>query len=811
MIRNYLKIAWRNLVKHRVFTTINILGLSIGMVSCLLILQYVRYERNYDKISLHTPHLWRAYNQTLTNGVVTTQDGNTHPILGPSLKADLPEVVDYFRLYNRNVGEVVFYQDNQPVKIRHFWMTDPGFLRIFPQRFLAGNPADCLKDPWKVVITESAALRLFPGGDAMGKVLQVPGGHFSGQYIVEGIVADPPQNTHLKFNVLTGYATRYAKGHTDSWNSYWDYNYFQLAPGADPAKVRRQLAAYSEEHLKSQGIRLEMQPFESIHLQSDMTYEVEPNGSARTVQFLGLVSLLILAIAFINYINMTTARSFERAKEVSMRKVVGAGRRQLIGQFLLEGFLLNGIALALALVALQTLMPYFSQLIGRPLAEQGFDAVFWYQSGGLFLAGMIAACGYPALMLTRFAPLEVLRGYRSEKGSAGVWLRKALVVFQFACSTALIFGLTVVSRQLSFLQNHDKGLSLDQVVAVKLPDPDWSRDSLNRRLMEGFRNEVRSVSGIRSMASSNIVPSLGTQSIAGTSGGLVLANKPGEVLPGTIYFVDAEPGFYETYDIRFLAGKPFVTADRRNSNRHVIINKAMLDMLGIGSPEAAIGRELAYPNSNGDYRMKIEGVVADFHIESLKAPARPTLYFCLQEVLNGYMSLKLEAGHVQPLLASLEKSWQKFYPETPFEYWFLDEQFGRQYTAEMQLSRVFGLFAALAVFIACLGLFGLAKFTAEQRTKEIGIRKVLGASVAQLSTMLSKDFLKLVLIACIVAFPFAWWVMHNWLQDFAYRVNIGGWIFIVTGLTSLLIAFITVSFQAIKAALANPVKSLRTE
>lgn len=815
MIKSYFIISLRHLFKHRVFTTINTLGLSVGMVACLLILQYVRYERNYDKISPVTPQLWRAFNETVTDGQVTTQDGNTHSILGPSLKVDLPEVIDYFRLYNRNTSEVVFYQDNEPVKIKHAWMTDPSFIKLFPQRFIAGNPGACLVDPWKMILTESAAKQLFPKGDAMGKILKVPGGPFNGEYMVEGIVADPPQNTHLKFNVLTSYATRYAKGHQDGWDSYWDYNYFQLAPGADPEKVRNQLSLYSEQHLKIEGIRLNMQPYESIHLHSNLTYEIEPNGNARTVYFLGLVAMLILAIACINYINMTIARSIRRAKEVGLRKVVGARQGQLIWQFMFEGLVLNSMAMVLAIIGFQASLPAFEQLLGKPLVAQGFDALFWIQAGSLFFAGILVSCAYPALVLTRFAPLEVLRGQvnfgNDKPGGMGLWLRKSLVVFQFGCSAALIFGLSVVNKQLNFLHNHDKGLSLDQIVAVKMPDTDWRQDSLNRLRMGSFKNQLAGINGIQSIAASSVVPSLGIQSISGTSGGLVLANKPGEVIPGTIYFIDAEPRFYETFGIRFLAGKPFEALDNQTGSQHIIINEALLSLLGFRMAEEAIGVELAYSSNIDGHRMIIEGVVANFNIESLKEPARPTLYFSPPHVNNGFISVKLGSGSIPSLLSSLEQTWKQFYPENPFEYWFLDEHFARVYSTEKQLSRIFGLFAALAIFIACLGLFGLVKFTAELRTKEIGIRKVLGASVAQLSAMLSDEFLKLVLIACLITFPLTWWLMNKWLQDFAYRTEIGWGTGILAGAVVFLIALMTVGIQSFKAAMANPIKSLKTE
>lgn len=810
----YFKIAFRQLLKDKFQTCILVGGLAIGMAACLLILQYVRYEWQYDKVSPHTPYLWRAFNQTVTDGQVTTQDGNTHSALAPSLKADLPEVTDYFRLYNGNENEVVVFRNNQPVKVPYSWMTDPGFLRLFPQRFLAGNPETCLRDPWKVILTESAAKRLFPVEEAMGKAITIPGGRFAGTYTVEAVVADPAQNTHLKFNILTGYATRYAKGHQDGWDSYWDYTYFELTPGADPEKIRQKLAAYSDAHLKQEGIRLAMQPFESIHLHSDLTYEIEPNGNARTVHFLSLAALFILAIAFINYVNMTTARSLERAKEVGLRKTVGARRGQLAGQFLLEGLLLNGIAVALALLVLQPLLPFFSGLVGRPLATQPVESGFVCSVIGLFLLGLTVSCGYPALVLTKFSPFEVLRGraaFSKKSGNKSSWLRQGLVVFQFACSALLIFGLTVIGRQLHFLQNHDKGLSLDQIVAIKTASTDWQQDSIHRLKMNVLKDDLAHIAGIEARTVSSIAPGLGIGTIAGTSSGLVLADKPGEVLPGTIYYINAQPDFYNTYQIRFLAGAPYRAADERAGYRHVIINQAMCGLLGFRTPEAAIGRELAYPNSTEGQGMRIEGVVADFHIETLKEPTRPTLYYCTPDVYKGYISIKLESAKAQEVLAAVETSWKKLYPESPFEYWFLNEQFARQYEAETQLGKTFGLFSGLAILIACLGLLGLATHFAALRTKETGIRKVLGASVADITRLLTKDFLKPVFVGILCAAPVGYYLMSKWLQDFACRIEIEWWMFVATGALATGVAFVTVGAQSVQAALANPVKSLRNE
>jgi putative ABC transport system permease protein len=462
------------------------------------------------------------------------------------------------------------------------------------------------------------------------------------------------------------------------------------------------------------------------------------------------------------------------------------------------------------------LLPQFSGFIGRPLGAQAFDNLFWLSVVGLFAVGVLASCGYPALALSRFAPLDVLNGSGSPfrglggRGREGL-LRRVLVVFQFGCSAALIFALVVVGKQLRFLEGHDKGLSLDQIVAVKTPPPDWNQDSLNRLRLTALKHEIGQISGVNSVTASSVAPSLGISTISGTSSGLVLAKKPSEVRSGTIYIVDAEPGFYETFGIRFLAGQPYRAPDLSRELDHVVINRKMMELLGLPSPEAAIGEEIAYANNPGNYHMKIEGVVDNFHIETLKEPARPTIYPCIQDVRNGFVSVKLDAAQAQPILASMERAWKQSFPESPFEYWFLDEQFALQYQSEAQLGKAFGLFAALAIFIACLGLFGMSTYAAAQRTKEIGVRKVLGASVSGIVGLLAKDFLKPVALGVLLAMPLAWYFMDKWLQDFAYRIDIHWTVFAQAGVVAIVVATFTVAIQSGKAALANPVKSLRSE
>lgn len=811
MFKNVLQITLRRLWQHKSYSLINIFGLSLGMAAFLVLIQYLRHEWSYDQQSPYAANIWRAYNETVADGTVLTQDANTHSALGPALKTDLPEVLDYTRLYNRNENSVTFIMPERPVKLQGAWMVDPGFLRMFPQQFLQGNAQTSLEEPYQVVLTRSAAQLLFPQQKALGKILEVKGGVFEGKFTVSGIVADPEQNTHLKFNALFSMQSRYVAGFEDNWSGYWDYNYFQLSPKANPDRVKAQLARYSNTHLKSEGIRLNMQNLKDIHLGSNLMYEIEANIDPRTLQMLLLIALFILGIAFVNYINLSTARAMERAKEVSLRKVIGAKRWQLIGQFLLEGLLLNVVALLLALAIVQYSSPAFARMTGRDILHiPGYDLTFIWICLGTLVAGLALAALYPAFVLSAYAPGEILRN-RWMGNAAGGNLRKALVVVQFACSVGLIISVLVVQGQLQFMQKADLGLSLDQLLALKTPAFDWREDSLQRSKMAVLKNELTQIPSVRSIASSEIVPGLGISTISGTSSGMYWLKTPNAVTHSTIYNLGTDVDFFPTFGVKFLAGSFYPSKDRRHAHENLVINESALRVLGFPSARAAIGEQIAYQGNTDGFRMTIRGVVADFHIESLKEPARPTLYTCLPSVENGYLSLKFDAAQTATLLPALNQAWKKVFPEHHLDYWFLDQQFLEQYQSEQRLAKVFSLFAALAVGIACLGLFGLAAYLVVQRRKEVGVRKVLGAGVAQIVAMLSGDFLKLILVAIVIGSPIAWYVMDQWLEGFANRITFQWYFVPVAGVVVIVVALLAVGAQSVRAALENPVDALRGE
>jgi putative ABC transport system permease protein len=811
MLSNYFTIAVRTLLKNSLFSLLNITGLAVGMAACLLIVQYVRFEKGYDRQSPHAERIWRGYNQTIVDGAIKTEDANTHSALGPSLKNDLPtDVEDYARIFNRGEVSMVFIHRENPVRIESSWLADASFLRLFPQTALVGDLNTCLNEPYALVLTRKAALQIFPTIEAaLGQTLRVPAEPFNGLYTVKAVVEDPPANVHIKFNALGSYASRYATGYRDNWEQYWEYTYLQLSQNADIDRVRKKLSEFSDAFLKTEGIRLAMQPLTDIHLHSALTYEIEPNGSARSVRFLSITALLILLIAFVNYINLTTARAMKRGREVGLRKAIGASRGQIIRQFLFEGAILNLVSMGIALLLVFQFMPVFSKMLDRPLnITPGYDLTFWGIAASLWLTGILTACLWPAISLSSFSPLAVLKRDIFHKKD-GLGLRQGLVVFQFACSTILIIAVMTISKQLDFLKNHDKGLSLDHIVTMRMPTTDWRLDSLNRPQMEAMKNEILQVPGVQFVAASSIVPSIGIGSIEGTSNTLYQVQNSAVSAQATTYFVNIEKGFLETYNIPMAAGRYYEAPNEEALSENLLINEAARKMLGFPTAESAVGAEIAFQRSR--HPLKIHGVIADFHIESLKEPTRPTLYYCYTFIRNGYLSMKINSDDIPALMARIRPIWQRFWPESPMDWQFLDEKFDSQYRAEQQLSWAFGVFSGLAILIACLGLFGLATFTAEQRIKEIGIRKVLGATVAGITGLLAKDFIKLVILAVVIAIPVAAYAMQHWLMDFAYRIDLQWWMYAAAGIIAVAIALLTICFQSIKAALANPVKSLRSE
>jgi len=808
MFSNYLKIAFRQFWRHRLFSLLNVGGLAIGLAAFLLIVQYVWFERSFDRQSPHAPYIWRVYTENYVNGTLETRDANTHSAIGPTLQRELPEVVDYARIYSAR--DLTGFRGQTPYREEKAYAVDEGFLRLFPYRVRAGQSRHALDRPNTVVLTASTARRYFGAQNPVGKSLRLVGGWFTGLHTVTAVVDDPPLNTHFKFDLLLSYRTLYSQGHADNWENYWDYNYFQLRPDADPARVEAKLGELSDRHLAKSNLRLRMQRLTDIHLHSDLTYEHEPNGSARAVYFLMAIGLLILGLAWVNYSNLTTARSLTRAKEVGLRKTIGAGRGQLVAQFMGEALLMNALALLLALVLVQSTGTWFDSLTGRPLSTSGFgqSSTFYLTLAAVFAASVLGSGLYPSLVLSGYRPAWSLRGLPGGRSQRRWSLRGALVVGQLVGTVVMLVATITVYRQLRFMEQHDLGLRIDQMLVVKAPRLDYRQDSLAGRQFAVFREEATRLPGIRQLTTSSVVPGDGINQIGGSSSGLYWKKRI-TTDKQTFYFVNIDDQFLRTYGIRQLAGQG-LRAEQPDWRRYCLINRSALRALGFPSAEAAVGESLVMGGEE-ERRSELEvvGVIDDFHIESLKQPTRPTLYWCAPPSRMGYFSFRLDGQRIASSVAELETLWRRLYPESPFNYFFLDQQFDQQYRAERRFSQLFGLFTGLAIVVACLGLFGLAAFAAEQRTREIGVRKVMGASVLSLVALLSKDLLKLVGLAILIASPLAWYGMHRWLADFAYKIELDGWMFVLAGGLTGLVALLTVSFQAVKAALMNPVESLR--
>ncbi len=804
MLRNYIKTALRNLVNSKFYSLLNLLGLTLGLASTLFIVLYVVEELRYDRFHTDADRIYRVRMDRYDRGSKTFESAVTFPAVGPAMERDFPEVAGYTRMlpYARGVyayetpkGELRTFQQEQAV------FADSNFFQFFSYPLLQGDPATVLQGPNKVVISETMAQLYFGEENPIGKLLT-----FRGEEVLEvtGVMADP-QASHLIFTIAVSMATLEGFEEFETlWGWYDFYTYIKLRPATDPQTLEARFSdfinRYKGEDLQEVGWQevFLLQPLTSIHLYSHLSWEAGVNGDGNTVYFLLLVSGLIIAIAWINFVNLTTARAMKRAREVGVRKVVGASRIQLIRQFMLESLLLNVTALALTMVFVQACLPLFNRWLQFELTTRWLFSPWGLT--GLFCAlgfGTIASGLYPAFRLSAFRPVRVLKGALPSAHRAFSF-RQVLVVFQFTASIILIVGTLVVIQQLHFMKAQNLGIDLTQTLVVRAPSVINQETRTDR--LEVFRQRVTQIPTVRSLAATSNLP--GEENFAISS--VRSAHEP-EVYRD-VYNVSVDHHFMEDFEITFLAGRNF-SADYPSDTSAVILNETALKLLQFESAEAAIGEKILL---NQDREETIIGVIKSYHQASLREELDP-VRFILAPQYTGFYALKISATQPQQTLADLERVWQTLYPGNPMDYFFLDEHFAQQYKADEQFKDIFLLFAGLAILIACLGLFGLASYTVEQSTKEIGIRKVLGASTSSIVTLLSRDFVRLIVMALVLALPSGYFIFEQWLQNFAYRMEIPWWLFPIVGLLALLIALLTISFQSVKAALANPVSSLRSE
>ena len=810
MIRNYLKIALRNLMKYKFISFIILFGLTVGLTCCFLILSYILHEVSYDKYQPNADRVYRvtrSFNDPQT-GTVGLNLSTVAPPFGPLLKNDFKEIEEMTRTLSN--GTTAIRYNDKMFNEQNVYFADDHFFDFFKTDVKKGNPKKALSDPFSIMMSEEMARKYFGNEEPMNKVVRINFGNYY-DFKVTGVFKAFPTNTHfhpdmmVSFNTLKD-STIYGEQNlqTNFGNNSF-FTYIRLPKGYDPKKLKAQFPAFLNRVMTgesggpfkpSQWTALSLQKVTDIHLRSHTDYEAEENGDINRVYIFSAIALFILLIACINYMNLSTARSTLRAKEIGIRKVSGAQKKEIMVQFLSESVMISWIAMILAFFLTWLLLPALNKVSGQQLDIA--QLLKWQVLVPVllvpFFVGTISGL-YPALFMSSFQPVRVLKGLLKTRG--GISFRKVLVTLQFAISIVLIICTAVVFSQMRYMQN--KALGFDREHIINLPYVTLLNDKY-----EAFRNELLSDANIKNVGRSSrnptgrLLDAMGTRVLSGDS--MVPANVG-------IKFVYADQDFIPTYGVKVLAGRGF-SRDFSTDTSGFLINEAAARALGFKTNDAAVGTDLGY----GRRRGKLIGVFNDFHFESMHQQITP-LVLLVPTNPNGYgnISIKVSGSALPATLARIENTWKKFLPETPYQYTFLDENFARLYQAEDRQKTLFTIFACLAIFIACLGLFGLSAFTISQRVKEIGIRKVLGAEVSSIVTLLSADFLKLVGIAAIIAFPAAWYAMHAWLQDFAYRTSISWWIFLFAGVVAAVIALLTISIQAIKAAVANPVKNLRTE
>ena len=810
MVKNYVKTTFRTLDKNRVYSALNIMGLALGLAACLFIIQYVDYEYSYDKFHSRHQDLYRVKYMVYRSGDLDIDCAAAVPRVGPFMKEKMPEVEEFARAFPM---ESIFESNNTQYREPRVQIADPSFLHIFDYPLLYGDRETALKEPNQVVITESTAKKYFGRIDVLGETLEMvswPRGNFQ----VVGVTRDVPENSHLKYNVLLSYETLNNQTRNDdglassetSWGWY-DFNtYVLLREGADPAAfdARFEEVLYEErgEDFEKYDFRaaFPLQPVTDIHLYSNLLQESEPEeqGDGDTVFFLSMIAAFILIIAWINYINLSTAKSVERAKEVGVRKSMGAYQKQLVGQFLVEAFVLNLLALAIALVVVIGFTPMFSQLADAPLSRTFFlRPEFWAVVSGILVVGSLLSGLYPAFILSSFRPIQVLKG-KMTANKSGILLRRALVVFQFAASITLIAGTIIVYQQLNHMKNLDMGFDMTDTLVIQ--GPPSANDSTFTTRLQSFKTTLQGKSVVNKLTGSSNVPG---EEIFWTRGMRKQEDTPDKNF--IVYLAGVDYDYFSTYDIEILAGRNY---DRSLSTDtgNILINFAAMQSLKIATPEEAIGTKVTV---SGDIRTII-GVVDSYTQLSLKNKVNP-IVFPLIEDASGFITVKLGSSNYQQAFEEVKASFDQFFPGAPFDTFFLDEYFNRHYANERNFSRTFTLFALFAILVACLGLFGLTSFSTLQRTKEIGIRKVLGAEVSQIVMILSREFLILVVIANVISWPVIYLIMNGWLDNFTSRISIGLSVFLIAALLVVLVAVIAVGYKTLSTAKTNPVKALRYE
>lgn len=813
--------AYRVLLKNKFFSTLNILGLAIGMAVFMLIAQYVKFETSYEDFIEHADNIYRVPLEVFLNNERVVASAENYPGVGPALASDLPEVTGFARLYNLGYKNnvIITYEEAHPEPIafkqRHFLYADSSFLPLMGYEMISGNATTALNDPSTAVISEKYANMYFGNTDPIGKSLRMQDDDGNNELVrITGVFKNLPPNTHLKYDILFSYKTLYTRGdwapgrYGQSWQRKDMYTFIQVQPGTDPKILEAKFHDIVNKYKpglaeKNQQDILSLQRLSDIHLTSRLAEEPEPNGDLRIVKFLGIIGIFVLIIAWINYINLSTAKAMERAREVGVRKVMGAFQGQLISQFLVESALVNLIAMLMSVGLVALALPYFNSISGLSLTlDYLVQSWFLALCSALWMVGTLLSGFYPALVLSSFKPVVVLKG-KLKNSISGILLRKSLVVIQFTASVALIAGTFIVYQQLNFMMDRDIGMNIDQVMVMERPGiTPLDRSSFNSAI-DVFRNELKKDPAISSVSASVTIPGKQREYKA-----VIKHYGAPDDQSVTVRFNSMDYEFMDVFKMKLLAGRSFSEDYLSDQDTSVIITESAARLMGFEKPEDAVGETIAIPTFQ--FNPIVVGVVNDYHQVSFKNALDPTVFYCTKYGGEFY-SMRVNTNNLSQSVEHARASWNKAFPGNPFEYFFLDDFFNKQYENERQFGRLFTTFASLAVIVGCLGLFGLSAYTATQRTKEIGIRKVLGSSESKIFLLLSTEYLRLVGLSIVIAMPLIYFGMNNWISSFPYQTKISPWIFLWSGGMVLIISLMTVTFQTLKAAQTNPINSLRYE
>ena len=808
MIRNYLNVIVQNILRNKTYALINILGLSLGLAVCMVIMQYVRFEKSYDRFHDAAANTYRILLQSPAPDGTAYQDAANVAPLADVLLDEYPEVRKAVRI-TPEYSKVVFRYDDKMAEVNRIYYADSTMFSLFAYKLLAGNPVSALKEINSIVLTKTTAEKFFGPmkewrESPIGKIFLM---NNKFPLTITAVMEDFPANTHFRANALISFST-FVKGNDPTkewgWNDF--YTYVELAAGTDyksfESRIQDVIRKYTAKEDWDKAYVL--QPLTDIHLHSNVGFELDVNGSAETVYFLSMIAMIILVVAWVNYVNLATARAGHRAKEIGVRKVNGASRRAVMIQFLLESFFMNLVALVLALAMASVLMPLASELLGKPLTSSFFsDRTFLLSIAAIYIIGSLSSGVYPALILSSFQPAGIFKGTSKFAGTGNSGLRKALVVFQFMISVGLITGTMIVGDQMSYIKNKKLGFSSDNTVILSASSTQ-ENDSLNRMRYYTFRNAVLENSAFQNVSISSVLPGKSHNDLD-THGGLRMVGDPDDIdLMLTSYRVDEN--YIPLFDIELIAGKNFTDQYSRDDEK-IILNRKAAELLGFSDPEKIVGRKVQYWSR----QKEVVGVIENYHHKSLKNTFDPIV---LRHAIGGmlYVTVKLDDNaSIENSIDKLKQQWETVYPNDPFVYFFLDDHVKAQYQADQQFSNVFQIFSGFSIFIACLGLFGLISYSVTVRIKEIGVRKVLGATVPNIMLLFTKSYFKLLIISFALGIPLASYFLGKWIDNFAYKTGIPWTSYVIPMLIVTMLSFLAVSTEIVKAAMTNPAKSLRSE